>query len=972
MIMFSRTPLAIPCSLVAAFLANLPCGLCAADDNEVNAVAIEFFETSVRPLLLDKCIDCHGPKKQHSGLRMDSMKSMLNGGDSGPAIVPFKPEESLLMEAVRRESFEMPPEEPLTADEVAVLERWIRQGAIWRETGNAAADTVPDFAGHWAFRPVQSPPVPEVRQAAWPRNDIDRFVLHRLEQSGITPSDQAEVGVLARRMKFDLLGLPVSSKEVAGLAGHSSSEQLDAWIDQLLESPHYGERAARHWLDVARFADTKGYVFFEKPDFRFAYTYRDYVINSFNKDKPFDQFVREQLAADLMNPVVPAATQAALGFLTIGPHFKNDIHDIIADRIDVVSRGLMGITISCARCHDHKYDPISIDDYYALYGVFRNSVEPLNLPFRTPQGSEKDVEHREKMVQAAEKLDRLYREQYQKVLQDGRTRLREYLETAQRQREGVDTSGFDIVQDGDDLNPQLIQLWKQYLEDREADGNPVFVAWNRLAALGDTDFDAAANTVLTELAKNSSNTPSSAAVLQRLQASPPTSFADVVETYSSLFLLASPEPGAHPGTKDALSNATDKDQQLLHAVLSGSASPLQAPFHRFKLMRLFPDRESQKTVNKLNAELDKLRGDASVDSAQVLALQDADTMIPSRVFRRGNPARPGKVVARRFPQFFAKESIPEFTNGSGRLQLAEAIVSPDNPLTARVIVNRIWRQHFGTGLVLTPSNFGMQAPPPTHPQLLDHLATWLMDNNWSLKGLHRYIMQSATYRQSSRLRPELLASDPDNRQLYRMNRRRVDFESMRDAVLAVSGQMDFKIGGPSVKGIFDRKNHRRTLYAHINRQDVPGTMRTFDFPPPDVSTGARDETAVPGQTLFLMNHPMIIAAAIQIADGTSEMPDNATRVQHLFRTILGRVAESTELSQALAYLQTADAAVPEAVHIPDQKSVAQQAVADTSKPAGTSSDDSGAEKSSQAPVAVMPIQRLAQILLMSNEFHFVD
>jgi len=443
------------------------------------AEAEHFFESKVRPLLLAKCVSCHGPKKQHAGLRLDSRQGILSGGDSGAAVVPFQPDESLLMEAVRRESLEMPPDETLHADQVTLLSRWIIEGTVWPNDGSdMVTPAAPDYQNHWAFRPIQRPEIPLVSDSQWPHNEIDFFVLHRLEREGFTPSPPASLDVLTRRIKYDLVGLPVTFDEIASLPKEQRSMVISDWIDEQLDSPHYGERAARYWLDVARYADTKGYVFFEKPEFRMAYSYRDYVIDSFNDDKPFHEFVREQLAADLIEGI-PHESLAALGFVTVGDRFKNDIHEIIADRIDTVSRGLMGITISCARCHDHKYDPISIEDYYSLYGVFQNSVEPLQLPFRAGDDvSLKDPQALE-IRQAAVNLENHYREKYEKLLAEGRERLAEYLALAQSQRGGVDAAAFDTITEGDDLNPELLLIWQQYLEDSERDNDPVFLPWHR-------------------------------------------------------------------------------------------------------------------------------------------------------------------------------------------------------------------------------------------------------------------------------------------------------------------------------------------------------------------------------------------------------------------------------------------------------------------------------------------------------------
>ena len=859
-----------------------------------------FFESQVRPLLVKQCISCHGPKKQHADLRLDSLVAMLKGGESGATIVPFKPQESLLIQAVRRESLEMPPEDELSTEEISIFTKWVEQGAFWPKSDlDHQTETARDFDSHWAFQPIANPAIPKVEDTAWPNNAIDHFVLAQLEENGLGPAPAATRATLLRRMKWDLVGLPLAADEISS----TNKKDTKQTIDQLLNSPHYGERWGRYWLDLARYADTKGYVFFEKPKFHNGYTYRDYVIQSFNEDKPYFQFVKEQLAADLMQGKVPHQAMAGLGFVTIGPHLKNEIHDILADRIDVVTRGFLGLTVGCARCHDHKYDPISMEDYYSMYGVFHNSLEPLHLPFRSPDDiPQTQKEQASHLENAANNLRTHYQQQYQAVLKQGRERLSEYLSVAQTQRSGPDTTLFDVIVDGDDLSPQLLLIWQQFLEDRDAANDPIFLPWNRLAQLKEIEFTNEATDVLTQLSTENVEHPSNRFVLNRLKQKPLKNFNEVVEVYIRLLdevELAWQTQSEKPETQ----SLENPDHEQLRLVLHGKDSPLQTPMHGFKLMRLFPDRVSQKKVNELNAAIDAARGKASSNLAQMLVLQDAETMVEPRIFKRGNAARPAQYVTRQYLQYFDQVSNKSFVNGSGRLELAEAIVSPDNPLTARVIVNRVWQHHFGQGLVQTPSDFGMQSQPPSHPELLDHLATWFTQHNGSIKQLHRYIMQSATYQQASQSSVEGEKIDPANRLLWKMNRRRMDLETMRDALLAVSDSLDLTLGGPSLAGAIDGSNNRRTLYTHIDRQKLPGVMRMFDFPPPDVSSAVRNNTTVPGQALFLMNHPMVLSAAKKISEGAESNSSHAAGIEYLFRKILARKPDSLELKEMLAYLE---------------------------------------------------------------------
>ncbi|WP_339735082.1 PSD1 and planctomycete cytochrome C domain-containing protein [uncultured Gimesia sp.] len=869
-----------------------------------------FFEQHVRPLLIKHCIECHGPKKQFAELRLDSRVHLLKGGETGPAIKVKHPNESLLISAVRRESLEMPPEEPLKKEEIEILSTWISQGAIWPETAAIGNTTKVNFAEHWAFQPVQNPSRPKVKETNWPQNDIDYFILSKLDEHHLKPSQPAKPATLLRRISWDLTGLAPSPQQAKRFAESQSPQSIESVIQQQLASPHYGERWGRYWLDLARYADTKGYVFFEKPAFHIAFTYRDYVIQSFNQDKPFNQFILEQLAADSLKDQIPHQSQAALGFITVGPRFKNDIHDIISDRIDVVTRGFLGLTVGCARCHDHKYDPISIEDYYSLYGVFRNSLEPIDLPFVNAESLPAPLKAQAQNIkQAAENLEQLYQQQYDKVLHDTYKRLAEYLSVAQSRRDGPDTVKFDVIVDGDDLNPEVLLKWQEFLDLTEKANSPVFTLWHQLAKFPDDQFASQAPALLQQAVRNKNSDPLISLIASHLLTSKLESFQDVILSYEKLFknidqewdnwIVEAPKPGHETNQKPL----APQKQTYLQAFYSPD-SPLVTPRHGFTILKLFPDRKLQKKVQELNAALDTARAGAPVELAQMLSLQDAEQIIEPRVFRRGNPGMPAQSIPRRYLSFFNQVSDKPFTQGSGRLELAKAIASPQNPLTARVIVNRVWQHHFGQGIVSTPSDFGIQGAAPSHPELLDHLASWFMQNGWSIKKLHRYIMQSATYQQQSISHATGEKLDPANKLLWRMNRRRQDFETMRDSLLQVSHQLNFNIGGKSINGITANSNQRRTLYTSINRQNVPGLLRIFDFPSPDVSSGNRNSTSVPGQSLFLMNHPLVLKSAQILGEEASQVSDPTAGISQLYQNILQRAPTQEELSDMLAFLKT--------------------------------------------------------------------
>lgn len=869
-----------------------------------------FFEQHVRPLLIKHCQECHGAKKQFAELRLDSRAALLKGGESGPAVKVNHPEKSLLISAVRGESLEMPPDNSLTPEEIDILSTWIRQGAIWSQSANTKQPITIDYTKHWSFQPIQDPAIPQVKNKAWPKNEIDFFILDRLEQAGLTPAPAADSTVLLRRIFWDLTGLLPSREQVQQFTNNDRNSMVDSAITAQLASPHYGERWGRHWLDLARYADTKGYVFFEKPTFHFAYTYRDYVINSFNQDKPFDQFIREQLAADYLKEDQTHESLAALGFITLGPRFKNDIHDIISDRIDVVTRGFLGLTVGCARCHDHKYDPVSIEDYYSLYGVFRNSIEPLDLPFRNQDELLPELQDKAaQMRSAARELNNLYRSQHEKVLRDTSERLAEYLIVAQSRRQGPDTVKFDVIVDGDDLNPEVILLWQEFLDIAEKSEDPVFSLWQKLEAIPQEIFATQAANELERTISGSNPDSIEYLIASHLIKMKPQQFNDIIHGYATLYHEFDQEwanrsvAARKPEQKQKQRPFPIARREYLNSFYSPH-SPLVIPLHGYTVLKLFPDRKLQEKVKKLNAALDQARAQAPVELAQMMTLRDADHIIEPRVFKRGNPGSPGQAVTRKYLSFFNQISNEPFQQGSGRLELANAITSPRNPLTARVIVNRVWQHHFGQGIVSTPSDFGIQGARPTHPELLDHLASWFIRNDWSIKKLHRYIMQSATYQQSSKSHKAGEKIDPANKLLWRKNRQRQDFESMRDTLLQVSHQLEQTVGGKSVAGITADSNRRRTLYTFLNRQAVPGLLRTFDFPSPDVSTGARNSTSVPGQSLFLMNHPLVLKAALILGNESAQASTPSAGIHHLYQQILQRDPTQAEIREVLEFLNT--------------------------------------------------------------------
>jgi hypothetical protein len=731
--------------------------------------AAEFFEAKVRPVLVEKCFSCHGPKKQQGGLRLDGRTTAFKGGDSGPVVVAGKPDESLLVKAVRYDGdLKMPPKGKLAAAEVEALSEWVRKGAPWPEDVAATAlkSTVADArAKHWSFRPVQKPRPPAVKNADRVATPVDAFVLARLEDKGLSLSPPAARRTLVRRVTFDLTGLPPKPEEVEAFVNDHAPDAYDRLVEQLLASPAYGERWGRHWLDIARYSDTKGYVFTEERRYPNSFTYRDYVIRAYNDDKPYDQFLVEQLAADRLSLGDDNSALAALGFLTLGRRFLNNQQDIIDDRIDVTMRGLQGLTVACARCHDHKFDPIPTTDYYSLYGVFASCQEPAELPL----------------------------------------------------------------------------LGKE-------EPSPELDAFNA------------------ELKKRTV----------------------VVDEFTEKH-------------KDELKSGNVKFRN-----------------------------ELTKLKNKV-AEW-KVNGPGSPPRAMVLV--DLPKPVQPHVLKRGNPGNPGEEVPRQFLEVVAGPERRPFKDGSGRLELARAIASRDNPLTARVMVNRVWMHHFGKGLVRTPGDFGARGEPPTHPELLDWLATQFMESGWSVKYLQRLIVLSNTYQQASDDELNARAIDPENRLLWKMNRQRLDFEQLRDAILAVSSHLDRKMGGRAVEIVEPPFSNRRTVYGFIDRQNLPGLFRTFDFASPDTSTPQRYTTTVPPQALFLMNSPFVLQQAKRFASrpDVAWFSTDEKSIRRMHQLAYGRPAEPDEVELGLRFLATAK----------------------------------------EGNAKLTPREQYAQVLLLANEFAFVD
>lgn len=849
----------------------------------VSAEAVEFFESKVRPVLAEHCFQCHGPEEQKSDLRLDSREAMQRGGQSGPALVAGDSAKSLLIQAIEQSGdLKMPPKTKLPDEAIANLKHWIDIGAPW-PTGTAPAVESMDERiararrEHWAFQPVVEPAVPEVRNTGWIATPVDAFILNTLEAAGLEPSPPADPYTLVRRVTFDLTGLPPTPEEVDAFVSNPTPEAYKEVVDRLLASPRYGERWGRYWLDVARYADTRGYVFQNERTIPFSYTYRDYVIRAFNEDLPYDQFIKHQLAADQLELGEDKRPLAAMGFLTLNRHFLGNIHDITDDRIDVVTRGLLGLTVSCARCHEHKYDPITMGDYYALYGVFRSSVEPPELPLiREPDPADSQYQAYLADLNAAEDAEKaVVRDLHVQLLAHAREKLEAYLLAAHDTREIADEEQFKTVARDRGLRWQLVGRWRDFLKSKAQAHDRVFGPWTAFAALTPESFAEQAKNLAAAFAENKDTAkPVNKRIAALFAGEAPASMEDVAKRYTSALRAADHEwmnrlaadalrKASNPALVEAASVALpDPDDEELRQVLYGEGSPTNIA--ESDILPYY-DVPTQNRVRDTRNAVARVKATHPGRPDRAMALMDSAEPFEPHIFKRGNPQNKGETVPRRFLAVLSASDPPPFTKGSGRAELAEAIASEANPLTARVWVNRVWMNHFDRGLVDTPSDFGVRTPKPVHADLLDYLASQFVKQGWSTKTLHRLILLSSAYRQASVVSDAARDADPENRLISRQNRRRLDFEALRDAVLAAAGTLDTTMGGPSVDIVNPPFTTRRTVYSFIERQNLPGMFRTFDFANPDNHSPRRFRTTVPQQALFMMNSPFVIEQAQQLA-----------------------------------------------------------------------------------------------------------
>ena len=775
--------------------------------------------------------------------------------------------------------------------------------------GAAAQSPLPtDDKDHWAFQPVRKPDVPRVQQRGWVRSPIDAFVLARLESAGLTPSPPADRRTLIRRATFDLHGLPPTPVEVAAFAADDRPDAFARLVDRLLASPRYGERWGRYWLDVARYADSKGYVRLnENPNYPTAWTYRDYVIRAFNEDLPYDQFILQQLAADQLPLGADRRALAAMGFLTLGERFINSLPDIIDDRIDVVTRGLLGLTVACARCHDHKYDPIPTRDYYSLYGVFASSVEPRVPPLITlPSEANRYAAYLKGLRGRTAAFDRFIDEQYAKLTAAFRASAGEYLLAGQHEEVQANfLAVMFLVDTAKELNPVMLQRWARFLQQNRKRHDPLLAPWHALAAIEPADCATKVPEVIARWRAAKPGNPINAVVLDALSRTPPRTLADVAARYGELFRAAEERWRAALKKDPRAKRLDDPAWEEIRRFLYDPEAPPTFPIAEIEDY-FFVDTKLQSLFHQQQRRVEDWIATPGA-APHALTLVDAPTPHQPRVFKRGNPSNPGPAVSRQFLEVLSGPERRPFAHGSGRLELARAIADRANPLTARVMVNRVWQHHFGAGIVRTPSDFGLRGERASHPALLDYLAWRFVEDGWSLKKLHRRIMLSAVYQQQSRDNPASRAKDPDNVLLWRMNRQRLDWEALRDALLAAGGNLDLTMGGPSVQLLTPPFAPRRSVYGFVDRLNLPGLLRTFDFAGPDATCPQRHQTTVPQQALFLMNSPFLLEQARRLATRADILAHAKTeeRIDALHQLLYGRRARPDEITLARQFLASA-------------------------------------------------------------------
>jgi hypothetical protein len=816
--------------------------ICAAPLFAAPDTAAEQFELKVRPILANRCFGCHSTAPL-GGLAVNSRTGLLKGGKTGPAVVPGKPEESLLIQAVTHanEKMKMPLGAPRMPDgEIAVLTEWIKAGAYWPEgkavsTGKGKYVITGEQRKFWAFQPFHKS-----------SGTIDSLVAARLQAKGLTPNPPAAKRDLIRRAYIDLTGLPPSFAEVQAFERDPSPQAFAKVVDRLLASPRYGERWARYWLDVARYSDDRMDSDVDLP-YPNSFRYRNWVIDAFNQDMPYDLFVKAQIAGDQLGRPELAV---GLGFYGLSPELTDD-------RVDVTTRGFLALTGACAQCHDHKFDPIPTKDYYAMQGVF-SSTKRAEYEL-APAEQVKAYKAQEKRVNDVRKrIETFLKAQAEELAEMLASESPRYIRAARNP--GVAAEGLD---------KEVLARWVKYLKTGPLD-NKYLQGWEK-DSFDLSAFRQEALAVLAERKKVDEKNLQAGAKGQT-SALPPERYFLWRDLFFNDFY--------------GREFKQEEDGVLWFGPNRGFYSS-DGTIERFLTGRW------KSYLADMRAELKDLQAALPAQYAFAHVIKDNPTPINERVAIGGVPENLGEEAPRAFLSILSKGEPVPFTKGSGRLELAEAIASAENPLTARVMVNRIWQHHFGEGLVRTVSNFGRMGEAPSHPELLDHLAATFVENGWSMKKLHREILLSETYQRSAEQNAKNQAIDPDNRLLWRANRQRLDAEAMRDTLLHVSGELDTAPGEKPV-ALEKDDNRKRSVYGFISRRKLDGTLALFDFPNPNLSAEKRIVTATPLQQLYFLNGEFLAARAAAVAGRLTGTADE--RIRQAYRTVYGREATAAELA----------------------------------------------------------------------------
>lgn len=970
---------------------------------EFSSDQLNFFESKVRPLLTEQCLECHSnvKGKVKGGLSMDTRKEVLRGGESGVIYKQERVKESPLIKAINWDGdLHMPEKKKLSSEEISILTQWLEEGVPDSRTEDNGAKKKDS---HWAFQPVVKPKIPFVKNQEWCYNTIDRFVLAKLEEKEIVPAVPAYKETLLRRVYFDLIGVPPTPRQIADFIADNNSSAFEKIVDRLLADPGYGERWGRHWLDTARYSDTTGALGnIRLDDYRYAYawSYRDWVINAINTDMPYNEFLRNQIAADkIVNN--DKANLAALGFLTVGQRFNNN-DEILNDRIDAIGRGMLGLTLACSRCHDHKFDPISMADYYALKGILLSCTEPKEGPIIA--GDPNSPRYLE-FVKQIEELEKKSYEGYYALVRNLSDKVRKNAEPMARYMLITEGKTGTLTPEKRKEASELAAKYK--LNEREITedfgrlfkpNDKVLGPFVRLVTNKDTKEDFIntllkkdkASSVVIEFLKSKETLPRELDGIAKLVGD---FFASIEPSVASNFAI--------------ITNSQTDPSAVNKELLEVSTFPLplvlasEISVDRIKQEGLrFPMRLQGELANRVFfSKINELKLTFIGGPVRAMVMEDKPKPTNSPLYIRGNPPKAGEkvnIVPRRFIEILTpnQELTPFSETESGRLELADAIAHKDNPLTARVLVNRVWMYHFGEGLVKTPDDLGNQAGEPTHPELLDFLTNWFVTDygpkkpGWSVKSLHKAIVMSKTYQQSSNTYSKVQLADysnidPANNLLWRANVRRLDFEAYRDSILSMGKVLERDIiGGPSFNVTEEPFIYRRTVYAYIDRANLPDILLQFDMSNPDQPNTKRTSTVVPQQALFLMNS-LLVANIVQQISHRPEMVEAITNEKNTekgiitaFKIVLQRTPTYEEKKFALDFLLTEakyQAQIKETI-----APVAKQAqkLAETKYKQSLTSNNARKAIVNQGAVteraAFTPWEALIQALIFTNEAAYIN